>query len=167
MRCISHFPAWPGTGTGELMKWTVLVALSIFVLAGGCASRHDLSDEILKARKAGSAGVTRVYPVDTNQAWEITMAVFRWEKTDEIEEHRDENYVITSTGMKMAAYGSVMGVWIEPVDSVASKITVICKRRVEGDKFTRLNAQTFYKRFEQGLKIMKEGKKLPFAAPLK
>ncbi|MEA5113693.1 MAG: hypothetical protein VB050_06635 [Geobacteraceae bacterium] len=146
---------------GETMTKLFFTILVVVLLLGGCASRQELTGEILKVRKTGNGGVTRVYPVDTNQAWEITMAVFRWENTDEIEEHRDENYVITSTGMKMAAYGSVMGVWIEQADANASRITIISKRRVKRDKFTRLDAETFYQRFEQGLKILKEGKKLP------
>lgn len=150
---------------GGSLKLLASVFLVAIFLAGGCASRQQLSEEIVNARKAGTMGMTKVYPVDTKQSWEITLAVFRWEKTDEIEEHRDENYIITSTGMKMAVYGSVMGVWIEPADSVSSKITVIAKRRVESDKFTMLNAETFFRRFEQGMKILKDGKKLPVLPP--
>ncbi len=150
----------------ECVKKLASILLVTLLLAGGCASRQQLSAEIMKARKTGNAGVTKVYPVAANQAWEITLAVFRWEKTDEIEEHRDENYVITSTGMKMAAYGSVMGVWIEPAAAGASKITVIAVRRVENDKFTSLNAATFFEKFEQGVKFLKEGKKLPVVLPV-
>jgi hypothetical protein len=94
------------------------------------------------------------------------MTVFRWEKTDEIEEHREENYMITSTGMKMVAFGSVMGVWFEPVDSANTKVKVVTKRRVENDIFTNLNESTFFKRFEHGLKIVQAGRKLPVAAPV-
>lgn len=151
---------------GACVKMNIWIFLTLVFLAGGCANRQDLAAEIMKARKAGTAGVTRVYPVDTNQAWDIAMAVFRWEKTDKVDEHRDENYVITSTGMEMALYGSVLGVWIEPADATASRITVITKRRAEGERFTRLDAETFYRRFDQGMKFLKEGKKLPFAAPL-
>ncbi len=151
---------------GACVKRSLWIFLSLISLAGGCASRQDLAAEIVKARRIGTAGVTRVYPVDTKQAWEISMAVFRWEKTDAVEEHRDENYVITSTGMEMVLYGSVMGVWIEPADTAASKITIIAKRRVEGDRFTRLDAENFYRKFDQGIKILKEGRKLPIASPL-
>lgn len=150
-------------GCVKIDLWILLV---LVFLGAGCASRQNLADEIMKARRSGTAGTTKVYPVDTNQAWDIALAVFRWEKTDKVEEHRDENYVITSTGMEMALYGSVMGVWIEPADAAASRITVITKRRAEGERFTRLDAETFYWRFVQGMKFVKEGKKLPFVAPL-
>lgn len=151
---------------GACVKRNIWIYLAMILLVAGCASRQDLAAEILKARKAGASGLSRVYPVDTSQAWELSMAVFRWEKTDKVEEHRGENYMITSTGMEMAVYGSVMGVWIEPADTTASRITVITKRRAEGERFTRLDAETFYRRFDQGMKFLKEGKKLPFAAPL-
>jgi hypothetical protein len=150
---------------GGLMKRLVLVFLSIFFLAIGCASYNELSREVVAAGKTGKDGVSKVYPVDADQAWEITSAVFRWEKTDEIVEHRDENYVITSTGMKMVAFGSVMGVWIEPVDPNNTKITVITKRRVQKDSFTNLTASIFHEKFEQAVKIVKSGKKLPAAPP--
>lgn len=162
----SVLPLKGEAATCACLKTLASLFLFAIFLAGGCASRQQLADEIVKARKTGNAGVTRVYPVAANQAWEITLAVFRWEKTDEIEEHREENYVITSTGMKMAAYGSVMGVWIEPADASASKITVIAVRRVENDRFTSLNARTFFERFEQGMKFLKEGKKLPVVLPV-
>lgn len=147
------------------MKRLVLVFLFTFFLLSGCVNLNELSREVIEAGKAGKDGVAKVYPVDTDQAWEITSAVFRWEKTDEIVEHRDENYVITSTGMKMVAFGSVMGVWIEPMDPNNTKITVITRRRVQKDSFTSLNASIFHEKFEQAVKIVKSGKKLPVAPP--
>lgn len=147
------------------MKKFVLILLSSFILVSGCASLNDLAKEVMKARQGGREGISKVYPVSTGEAWEITMAVFCWEKTDEIEEHRDENYVITSTGMKMVAFGSVMGVWIEPVDAEHTRITTITKRRVRSDCFTELTGPKFFKRFEQGVRIVKSGKKLPVTPP--
>lgn len=120
---------------------------------------------MIQERNAGKLGVTKVYPISADQAWEITEAVFRWEQTDEVEKHGTENYVITSTGMKMLAFGSVMAVWIEPADSATTKVTVVTKRRVADDIFTTLNESTFFERFEQGMKLLKAGKKLPVAAP--
>jgi hypothetical protein len=142
-----------------------LVVLSSIFLASACASLGDLTEEVMKARESGKEGITKVYPVNTDEAWEITIAVFRWEKTDEVEEHRDRNYVITSTGMKMATFGSVMGVWIEPVDADHTEITVITRRRVQSDTFTELTGPKFFKRFEQGMRIVKSGRKLPLTPP--
>ena len=149
-----------------MKKFVILTLLTIF-LASGCASLQDLYSEVIKAREVGNEGVSKVYPVAENQAWNITKAVFCWEKTDEVLEHRDQNYVLTSTGMKMLAFGSVMGVWIEPVDSDNTRMTVITRRRVPSDTFTKLTAVTFYERFEQGVKIVKSGEKLPLIPPLK
>ena len=143
------------------MRQLILAILATVFLVSGCVSLHDLSTEITKAKETGKEGVVKVYPVDINQAWEISRAVFRWEKTDEIEEHRNENYMITSTGLKMVAFGSAMGVWIEPADFNQARITVITRRRVLSDTFTRLTESKFYERFDQGVIILKSGKKLP------
>jgi hypothetical protein len=148
------------------MKKYIILTLCTILLSSGCASLQDLTNEVINARNSGKEGVTKVYPVTENQAWEITRAVFRWEKTDEIVEHPDEGYLITSTGMKMLAFGSVMGVWIEPVDSDNTRITVIAKRRVNTDMFTNLTTSKFYERFDQGVNILKSGKKLPITPPL-
>jgi hypothetical protein len=135
------------------------------ILTSGCVNLQELTREIIEARKAGQQGMEKVYPVTTYQACFITKSVFRWEKTDELAVHPEENYIITSTGMKMAAFGSVMGVWIEPVDSEHTKINVLTRRRVEWDLFTRLTAVKFYQRFQQGVTIVKSGKPLPEFPP--
>jgi hypothetical protein len=149
------------------MKILLPVFLSMIIFASGCASMQELTKEVINARNSGKEGVTKVYPVTEKQAWDITRAVFHWEKTEEIEEHPDQGYVITSTGMKMLAFGSVMGVWIEPVDSDNTRITVIAKRRVKTDTFTDLTPSKFYERFDEGVKILKSGKKLTATPPLK
>ena len=146
------------------MKIFVLILICPLFLLSGCASLNDLVKEVTSAKKDGNGGVAKIYPVNINQAWDITEAVFRWEKTDEIEEHRNENYVITSTGMKMVAFGSVMGIWIEPVDPNNTRVTVITKRRIK-DIFTRLTTSTFHERFEQGIDIVKRGEPLPLSPP--
>jgi len=150
---------------GNLMKKLLWAVLAGMLMTNGCASRQELCNNMIQERNAGKQGVTKVYPIPAEQAWEITEAVFRWEQTDEVEKHVKENYVITSTGMKMLAFGSVLGVWIEPADSENTKVTVMMKRRVADDIFTSLNESTFFERFEQGMKILKAGKKLPVVAP--
>ncbi len=141
------------------------MTLSVIFLVSGCASTQELASELIKARNSGKEGVAKVYPVSEDQAWDITKTIFRWEKTDEIEEHRNENYVIASTGIKTAAFGSVMGVWIEPVNSDHTTITVLTRQRVEGGTLTRLTVPEFFNRFDQGVKIIKSGKKLPVIPP--
>ncbi len=163
--CIS-FPARPGTATDGHMGRYLFIVLPVIFLMSGCASMQELTTEVVKARNIGKEGITKVFPVTDSQAWDIAEAVFRWEKTDEIEKHRSENYVIAGMGMKMAVFGSVMGVWIEPVDSGNTKLTVVTRRRVESDKFTRLTAPRFFERFDQGVKIIKSGKALPLIPPV-
>jgi len=72
----------------------------------------------------------KIYPVTPDQAWEIAKTVFRWEGSDAIEEHKDEGYMLTSSGVNMVSWGAVMGAWIEPFDKDHTKVTVVTKRRL-------------------------------------
>jgi len=147
------------------MEKLFLAVLTVSLLVIGCASRQTLSDKVILEKKSGTGGVTKSYPVSADQAWEITSSVFRWEKTDEVIENREENYMLASSGMKMAAFGSVMGVWIEPVDQITTKITVILKQRGNCCEFTNLTLKRFFQNFEKGVSIVKSGRKLPAISP--
>jgi hypothetical protein len=65
----------------------------------------------------------KVYPVDSDQAWKIAIQVFRWEGSDAIEEHRDQNMMLTSSGMNFWSPGSCMGASIEPVDIANTQVS--------------------------------------------
>jgi hypothetical protein len=118
-----------------------------------------------RRRQVKGPGTSEVYPVTADQAWEIAKTVFRWEGADAIEEHRSENYMLTSSGMNMVSYGTVMGAWIDPVDQNSTKVTVVTKRRLSTNLATTLTEATFHKRFAQAVEIVKAGKKLPLAPP--
>lgn len=150
---------------GELMKKLLLAMLAALMVANGCASTQELSHVAIQEGKSAKQGVTRVYPVSANQAWEITRAVFRWEKTDEVLENRKENYVITSSGMKMAVFGSVIVVWIEPVDGDSTRVTAVSKNRDDRFVLTGLTPDHFQDRFNQGVDILQRGGKLPCIPP--
>ncbi len=147
------------------MRKALVVILSMFLLMSGCASMQELTGEVINARNTGREGVEKVYPVSEEQAWNITRAVFRWEKTDQIQENHDENYVIAGIGMKMVCFGSVMGVWIKPVDDEHTMLAVVTRRRAASDIFTSLTASRFYERFDQGVRIIKSGRELPVIPP--
>ena len=139
----------------------VVVLLSSFVLLNGCATMND----VVKVKEAGTEGTTEVYSVNADQAWEIAKTVFRWEGSDAIEEHRDENYMLTSSGMNLVSWGAVMGAWVETVDKDNTKVTVVTKRRISTNIFTTLTEGTFHKRFAQAVEIVKKGQPLPRDAP--
>ena len=79
------------------MNKLVFAVLTVMMM-NSCASMQELSNDVMQQKKSGKAGVTRVYPIPADQAWDISRAVFRWEKVDGVDEHRKENYMITSTG---------------------------------------------------------------------
>jgi PBP1b-binding outer membrane lipoprotein LpoB len=136
----------------------VVVILLATILFAGCASMSDVV-------KAKDEGRTKVYPVNGDQAWETAKNVFRWEGSDAIEEHRAQNYMLTSSGMNLVSMGTVMGAWIEPVDQNNTRVIVVTKRRIATNIATTLTEDTFHKRFAQTVEIVKAGKSLPIAPP--
>lgn len=141
------------------------IIAAIFVMAlisvSGCASMND----VVRAKEAGTEGVTKTYSVAPDQAWEIAKTVFRWEGSDAIEEHKNEGYMLTSSGLNGYSYGAVMGAWIKPINKDGSEVTIITKRRVQTDLFTTLTEETYHKRFAQAVEITKRGNPLPRVAP--
>lgn len=136
----------------------LFVVLVLFTSVAGCATLADVVQ-----RK--DEGTVKIYPVTADQAWAIAKAVFRREGSDAIEEHRDEGYMLTSSGMNLITFGTVMGAWVEPISDQQTKVTVVTKRRVQTNIFTTLTETTFHRRFAQAVEILKAGKLLPPAAP--
>lgn len=127
----------------------------------GCAT--TMSD-VIRSKKEGK-GTSKIYPVNLEQCFEIARTVFRWEVGGVIEEHKSENYMLTSTPPSYWTEGILAGAWCEPVERNKTKVTVVTKRRDPMDPITSLTETTFHKRFEQCVKIIKEGKTLPLEAP--
>jgi hypothetical protein len=129
-----------------------------FAIVAGCATMSDVI-------QSKDQGVSQTYPVTFDQAWTITKAVFRWEGADAIEEHKDERYMLTSSGMNLVTAGTVMGAWIDPTADGQMRVTVVTKRRIQTNMFTSLTETTFHKRFAQAVEIVKAGKPLPPVPP--
>jgi hypothetical protein len=135
--------------------------VAIAAISSGCSTMQD----VVRVKEAGTEGTTQNFPVAQDQAWEIAKAVFRWEGSDAIEEHKDKNYMLTSSGMNLVSYGAVMGAWVEPIDAKNTKVTVVTKRRVSMNIATTLTETTYLRRFGQAVDIVKSGKSLPAEAP--
>ena len=133
------------------------IILPVFVVAG-CATMSDVVT-------AKADGTSETYPVNTDQAWEISKTVFRWEGSDAIEEHRDQGLMLTSSGVNFLTTGTVMGAWVDKIDASHTKVTVVTKRRVKIDIATTLTETTFHKRFAQAVRIVKRGEPLPIKPP--
>ncbi len=142
----------------RLLCFTALPVLVLLLFLTGCATMADVA-------RSKDDGTSAVYPVNSDQAWNIAKTVFRWEGSDAIEEHRSEGYMLTSSGMNMVTMGAVMGAWVDPVDANSTKVTVVTKRRIATNLATTLTEATFHKRFAQGVEIVKAGKPLPIAPP--
>ena len=136
-------------------------AASLAALLAACATMND----VVQVKESGSEGTAKVYPVSPDQAWDIAKAVFRWEGADAIEEHRKDNYMLTSSGVSLFTWGAVMGAWVEPVDRGNTKVTVVTKRRIQVNLVTTLTEGTFHDRFAQAVGILQKGEPLPRQAP--
>lgn len=130
----------------------IMALLLIGVCVTGCTTMSD----VVRSKERGK-GTSRVYPVNADQAWEIAKTVFRWEQTDDIEEHRSEGYMLTSSGESLISWGTVMGVWIESVDNDNTRVTAVIKRKNQADFLIPLTETTFHEDFELAARI-KAGK---------
>ena len=92
------------------------VGAAVVVSCVGCSSMGD----VVRAKDSGGEGTAHDYPVTADQAWTIAKTVFRWEGADAIEEHKDEGYMLTSSGPNLVSWGAVMGAWIEPINLFSS-----------------------------------------------
>lgn len=144
-----------------LNKIVILVITFIFISLSGCANLND----VVQAKESGKEGIAKSYAVGADQAWEVAKTVFRWEGSDTIEEHKNEGYMLTSSGVNGYSYGTVMGAWIKPIDNNHTEVTIITKRRIQTDIFTTLTESTYHDRFAQAVDIMNKGKNLPRVAP--
>jgi hypothetical protein len=151
----------PEMKNGGIKTLAVILLLPFVALLDGCSTM----DDVVRVKEAGKEGTTKIYPVTVDQAWEISKVVFRWEGSDAIEEHRSEGYMLTSSGINLVSWGTVMGAWIEPVDKDNTKVTVVTKRRVTVNIATTLTEGTYQKRFAQAVEIVKKGQPLPRVAP--
>jgi hypothetical protein len=140
------------------MKRSVLFVVFCALVIGGCANISD-------ALKAKDEGTVTTYPVGFDQAWNIARTVLRWEDAETIEEHKEENYMVTTVGQNFVSAGSIVAVWADPVDKSHTKVTIVTKRKVQTNIATGLTETTFHQRFEQAVGIVKSGKPLPSSPP--
>ncbi|MBX2991096.1 MAG: hypothetical protein KF749_08010 [Bacteroidetes bacterium] len=123
-----------------------------------CASISD-------AIKAKDDGTVVTYPVDFEQGWKVALRVLRWEDAETIEQHKDENYMVTTIGQNLISAGSVIAVWVEPQGNNSVKVTCVTKRKMQTNIATGLTETTFHRRFKQAVDIVKQGKELPHDPP--
>jgi hypothetical protein len=150
----------------DLFVFMFLLTLSIHLNAW-CFS----TDEVIIAKQNGKEGIEKVYPVNKDQAWKIALAVLRWERSNDIDEHYMENYMLTSIGPRLCPCKTAVGVWIEPMSDDRCKVTIITKGREQKNLFTNVETfpdvikPKFHKWFGEGIKIVKNGDVLPEKPP--
>ncbi len=142
-------------------SWTMKLIgfLLIGICLTGCASTRD----VVRSKERGK-GTSKIYSVSTEQAWEIAKTVFRWEEAEDVEEHRAEGYMLASSGDSPTSWGTVMGVWIEPVQKDKTKVTVVIKRKNPAEILPPLTEAIFHDDFETAARI-KAGRSLMPAPP--
>ena len=143
-----------------MRKVIILMASLGLVLLASCSNLND----VIEAKQEGK-GMSEIYPVTWDQAWEIARTVFRWEGSDAIEEHKNEGYMLTSTGMNLVSYGAVMGAWIEKVDEDSTKVTLVTKRRIKMNVFTTTTHKHWHELFAKAVNIVNSGQPLPAVKP--
>ena len=124
-------------------KSRVFLIVLAFLFVSGCATTFG---DLVRSKEAGE-GMSRVYKVSPDRAWEVAKRVTQWEGIGEIKEDRAEGYILIKNGADWYYKGTLIGVWIEPVDKDQSKVTVVTKARRSTDTFRRTSEVEFHKTF--------------------
>jgi len=102
------------------------------------------------------------------QSQEEVKQIFR-DPYCKLDKHKDKNYVIAECKPKMdlsvllmgslwSPLGTVLGVWIEPMDTNNTQITIVSRRTNPASAAkTLLNSDNFHKYFAKGVEIIKKG----------
>lgn len=141
-----------------------MVVLLLGTAGSACVAGCQGMESVMAARMAGE-GDGRTYPVTPDEAWKISKHVLRWEGAEAIEENREEGYLTCTFGMNLVSSGSLAGVWIEKAAEDASKVTVICRRRVVTNVATVMTEGTFHRWFAKGVELLRAGRPLPKTHP--
>jgi len=140
--------------------------LPLLALATGCATGSMA--KVLQEKQEGKARV-QVYAVSIDQAWQITETILRWEGAGTLEEHRDQNFLLTTKytyagndGLDPNLY---IGAWLDPVDEgVKVSFAVSGPQRIT--RFPEDDHEAaFHRRFRQAVSYLKAGEPLPVQAP--
>ena len=138
-------------GTKKIRVPLIFGSLQILLciaLIAGCATTVE---DLIRDQRAG---VSHVYHVNEEQAWEIARKVFLMEGIQdwEIEEDRQEHLI---------NYIGVLGVWVVPVDEKSTRITAKKAATPCSPLPDLMDEETFHERFAQAAEVIKAGKTLP------
>jgi hypothetical protein len=135
---------WKGRSIQMKKQWMqILVLLLLVVCLTRCAT--TMSD-LVRSKEMGE-GTSRIYQVSVDQAWEITKKVLDWEGIGALEDHRSEGYVLITSGTVWFFRATLIGIWVEPLNNVQSKVTVITKSKRSMDTFVGLSETDFHEHF--------------------
>jgi hypothetical protein len=135
---------------------SVITLTAALTLLSSCASMSD----VLKSKEEGTS---KTYAVNFDQAWDISKTVLRWEDCEQIEEQKNDGYMLTTINSFLSG-GTLIGVWVESSGG-NSKVTVVTKRKNQTQMLTGLSESGFHERFAQAVDIVKSGNTLPVEAP--
>lgn len=124
-------------------KSGVLVLALSFLILAGCANTFS---DLVRSKENGE-GMSKVYKVNRERAWEIAKRVMQWEGIEEIKENPSEGYMLVKSGSDWYSKGTLVGVWIEPIEKDQSRVTVVTKAKRSTDTFRRLSEVDFHKSF--------------------
>jgi hypothetical protein len=104
-----------------------------------------------------------------HEHWQIAETVLRWDGAGPLEEHRDQNFLLTTRFTYASGDGTdpnlYIGVWLEPVDG-AVKVSVAVSGPQTITRFPEDDHEAnFQRRFLQAAAYVQAGQPLPIQAP--
>jgi uncharacterized protein YcfJ len=135
-------------GMNTAMRFVIFL---MFLVLAGCRSIPEMRAQ----------GRTEIYPIPSDQAWNIALAVFRWEGASKVEERRVEGYMVTASARGPDGDRMLMVAWIEQLAETQTKVTVVTERRVGAKLIATVTDEIrFHRRFAETVDAMRAGKTL-------
>lgn len=101
------------------------LAISVTLPLWGCSSMSDVVD----GRRSGD-GTGVVYPIPAHVAYAASRDALRAAGADAIEEHPEGWYMLATVSATLFSYGGYIGVFLERVDDVHTRVVAVSRRRM-------------------------------------
>lgn len=105
----------------EPMKKLIVFMAVLAMVMTGCATMNNVIS-------AKGNGISEIYPIPEDKAWDLAIKVLRDLGAGPIEEHRKENLILTSSVNWSSAH-TYVAVWVESVNQGNTKVIIVTRCR--------------------------------------
>lgn len=137
-----------------LLPWIWIAGLLLSTACGGPGSAQPPAD-----------GISRIYPVTAEGAYDIALHALRWQGAESIEEHRGDLHLVAELPDENGSRRVRAGVWVHSEGLAASKVTIEAKSARSSGSTVSPMERLFHEDFGKGVEFLSNGMSLPATRP--